>query len=136
MKCSESRSPPPNARRTGFKLSFAGQLARPSDTPDRPTTQVPFQRHVVHAFTCDAASRKAPLSSPRYEPHFRRGVETVCRLGPYPVACLLEEISAGRDLREAVAKYASLAKYGELICSYGGDKFPERIFAIVGGGAK
>jgi len=47
------------------------------------------------------------------------------------MACLLEEIAAGKDLRETVATYAALD--GGIIASLGGASFPSSLRAIDGG---
>ncbi len=74
-----------------------------------------------------------PLQGPRFEPAFRRQVERVCRFGPFAMACLLEEIAAGKDLRETVAIYAALD--GGIIATLDGASFPPSLRAIDGGGA-
>jgi hypothetical protein len=63
------------------------------------------------------------LQSPRYEPRFR--------LGAPAVACLLEEVAAGRDPRQAVAEYASLD--GDIVRIMGGGNFRQAIRALDGG---
>jgi hypothetical protein len=49
------------------------------------------------------------------------------------MACLLEEIAAGKDLRETVAIYAALD--GGIIATLDGASFPPSLRAIDGGGA-
>ena len=71
------------------------------------------------------------LQAPRFEPRFRRQVEQLCRLGPFAVACLIEDIAAGKDVRETVSAYASLP--AEFIATYGADRFPLHLRAIDGG---
>jgi hypothetical protein len=71
------------------------------------------------------------LQSLRYEFRFRRQVEQLCRLGPYALACLIEDIASGADLRLTVAVYAELDV--EFIATLGGDKFPLHLLAIGGG---
>jgi hypothetical protein len=70
------------------------------------------------------------LQAPRFEQKFRRDVEAACRLGAPAIACLLEEIAAGRDLRKAVAEYASLDS--GIVAAFGGERFPPSLRAIGG----
>jgi hypothetical protein len=70
------------------------------------------------------------LQAPRFNQRFRRDVEAVHALGPFALACLLEQIAAGDDLVATVARYATLD--AGFIASLGGD-FPPRLHAIDGG---
>jgi hypothetical protein len=70
---------------------------------------------------------------PRFDLRFRRQVEAVHTLGPFALACLLEEIAAGADLHETVAAYARLP--ADFIQVLGGGRFPPALHAI-GGGAR
>jgi hypothetical protein len=101
-----------------WNASLQGSFDSPSHKPIPATAQAQNAWH-------------RPLSSPRYELAFRRHVEAAWLLGPAPLACLLEEVLDGADLRAAVARYAALDR--DFIVACNGDRFPTPIFTIEGG---
>ena len=68
---------------------------------------------------------------PRFDLCFRRNVEAVHKLGPFPLACLLEQIAAGDDLVATVAEYAKLD--ASFIAALGGCCFPAPLHVVDGG---
>jgi hypothetical protein len=76
------------------------------------------------------ARTNRPLQGPRYEPRFQHQIERIHALGPVVLAYILEALAAGGELRATVAEFAALP--GEVICEFGGDKFPVALHVIDG----
>jgi hypothetical protein len=72
-----------------------------------------------------------PLQAPRYEPRFRRQIESIHRQGPVVLGYLVEALAGGADLRATVAEFADLDS--NFIAAYGGDRFPASLRAMDGG---
>ena len=77
-----------------------------------------------------AFANRRPLQAPRFELRFRRQIEAVHRLGPFALACLVEDLGAGADLRSTVSEYAALDP--RVVGAFGGERFPPNLRAIGG----
>jgi hypothetical protein len=79
--------------------------------------------------------RAAPSDRQRADLRLRHLTRAVYPLGPRPLYEMFREIQAGKDLVDALERYAEIARYASFIRDMGGDRLDQEI-RVVGGGRR